>query len=83
MPDAVVVGGGIGGLAAAIALHRIGWRVTVLERAAGFTEIGAGLALWPNAMRALAELGLAEQVRAIAAVETVGGVRNRAGRPVR
>ncbi|MBB5783563.1 FAD-dependent monooxygenase [Nonomuraea jabiensis] len=80
MPAAVVVGGGIGGLAAAIALHRIGWRVTVLERAAEFGEIGAGLALWPNATRALAALGLAEQVRAIAGVETVGGVRDLAGR---
>ncbi|TMR99894.1 FAD-dependent monooxygenase [Nonomuraea basaltis] len=80
MPAAVVVGGGIGGLAAAIALHRIGWRVTVLERAGEFSEIGAGLALWPNAMRALAALGLAERVRAIAGVETVGGVRDRAGR---
>ncbi|WP_431918477.1 FAD-dependent monooxygenase [Nonomuraea jabiensis] len=80
MPAAVVVGGGIGGLAAAIALHRIGWRVTVLERAVEFGEIGAGLALWPNATRALAALGLAERVRAIAGVETVGGVRDRAGR---
>ncbi|MER6003652.1 FAD-dependent monooxygenase [Nonomuraea angiospora] len=80
MPAAVVVGGGIGGLAAAIALHRIGWRVTVLERAVEFGEIGAGLALWPNATRALAALGLADRVRAIAGVETVGGVRDRAGR---
>ncbi|MEU6786740.1 FAD-dependent monooxygenase [Nonomuraea angiospora] len=80
MPAAVVVGGGIGGLAAAIALHRIGWRVTVLERAVEFGEIGAGLALWPNATRAFAALGLAERVRAIAGVETVGGVRDRSGR---
>ncbi|MFI6317948.1 FAD-dependent monooxygenase [Nonomuraea sp. NPDC050556] len=80
MPAAVVVGGGIGGLAAALALYRIGWRVTVLERAPEFREVGAGLALWPNAMRALAVLGLSEQVRAIAAVETKGGVRHRTGR---
>lgn len=76
----VVVGGGIGGLAAAVALHRRGRRVVVLERAEEFTEIGAGLSLWPNAMRALAALGLAEQVRALGAVETGGGVRDRAGR---
>ncbi|MGW0203225.1 FAD-dependent monooxygenase [Nonomuraea sp. NPDC003201] len=80
MPAAVVVGGGIGGLAAAIALHRIGWRVTVLERTLEFGEIGAGLALWPNATRALAALGLADRIRAIAGVETAGGVRDRAGR---
>ncbi|MBB6344408.1 2-polyprenyl-6-methoxyphenol hydroxylase-like FAD-dependent oxidoreductase [Nonomuraea muscovyensis] len=80
MPAAVVVGGGIGGLAAAVALHRIGWRVTVLERAGAFGEIGAGLAIWPNAMRALAALGLAEPTAAVAGVETRGGVRDRAGR---
>ncbi|KFU81833.1 2-polyprenyl-6-methoxyphenol hydroxylase [Amycolatopsis lurida] len=76
----VVVGGGIGGLAAAVALHRRGWRVSVLERAGEFTEVGAGLSLWPNAMSALAALGLAERVRALGSVETAGGVRDRTGR---
>lgn len=76
----VVAGGGIGGLAAAVALHRRGRQVVVLERAEEFTEIGAGLSLWPNAMRALASLGLASQVRALGAVEAAGGVRDRAGR---
>ncbi len=76
----VVVGGGIGGLAAAVALHRRGWRVEVVERAAEFTEIGAGLSLWPNAFRALSALGLAERVRTLGAVETGGGIRDRKGR---
>ncbi|SHF57374.1 FAD-dependent oxidoreductase [Streptoalloteichus hindustanus] len=76
----IVVGGGIGGLATAVALHRRGWRVTVLERAAEFAEVGAGLSLWPNAMRALAAIGLAERVSALGAVEAAGGVRDRAGR---
>ncbi len=76
---AVVVGGGIGGLAVAVALRRRGWRVAVLERAGEFTEVGAGLSLWPNAMSALAALALAEPVRELGAVETAGGVRDRAG----
>ncbi|MFF7167399.1 FAD-dependent monooxygenase [Streptomyces sp. NPDC008086] len=77
---ATIVGGGISGLAAAIALHRRGWRVEVLERAPAFTEIGAGISLWPNALRALETLGLAGTVRALGAVEATGGVRDRQGR---
>ncbi|HEX8866210.1 MAG TPA: FAD-dependent monooxygenase [Lentzea sp.] len=76
----VVAGGGIGGVATAVALHQRGVDVVVLERAQEFREIGAGLSLWPNAMRALDSLGLAAQVRAAGAVETGGGVRDRAGR---
>jgi 2-polyprenyl-6-methoxyphenol hydroxylase-like FAD-dependent oxidoreductase len=49
---AIVVGGGIGGLASAVALLRAGWDVEVFERAPEFTEAGAGLSLWPNALRA-------------------------------
>ena len=44
--EAVVVGAGIGGLTTAIALRRIGWSVTVLERAPIIAEVGAGLTLW-------------------------------------
>ncbi|MGC7101246.1 FAD-dependent monooxygenase [Amycolatopsis lurida] len=62
--QAIVIGGGIGGLAAALALHRIGWRATVLERAPELGEIGAGMSQAPNALRALAELGVEEQARA-------------------
>jgi len=60
---AVIIGGGIAGLASALALTRRGWQVEVLERAAGFTEVGAGLSLWPNALRALDALGVGEPVR--------------------
>lgn len=59
----IVVGGGIGGLALAIALARTGRRVHVLERASAFGEIGAGLQLAPNASRALDCLGVLERVR--------------------
>lgn len=52
----------------------------MLERAPEFTEIGAGISLWPNALRALEVLGLADTVSALGAVEAAGGVRDRRGR---
>lgn len=57
-PHVIVIGGGIGGIAAATALARVGVRVRVYERAAEFSEVGAGLQLAPNCTRILAELGL-------------------------
>jgi 2-polyprenyl-6-methoxyphenol hydroxylase-like FAD-dependent oxidoreductase len=59
---AIVVGAGIGGLAAAIALRRGGWDARVLERAASPRELGFALALAPNALKALQEIGLADAV---------------------
>ncbi|WP_424863789.1 FAD-dependent monooxygenase [Streptomyces sp. MMS24-I29] len=59
----VVVGGGIGGLAAALAIARAGRNVTLVERAARFGEIGAGLQLAPNASFALEELGVLATVQ--------------------
>ncbi len=61
--NAIIVGGGIGGLATAIGLQRIGWRAQVLEQAPTLGEIGAGLSLWPNAIRSLSQLGVGERVR--------------------
>ncbi|MEU8403475.1 FAD-dependent monooxygenase [Nonomuraea sp. NPDC048892] len=63
--QAIIVGGGIGGLGAAVALRRIGWRAVVLERADDLGEIGAGMSQAPNAMRCLDALGVGEQARAI------------------
>lgn len=77
---ATVVGGGIGGLAAAVALVRDGWQVEVLERAPAFVEVGAGLSLWANAVRALQELGLGDQLRAQALPESAAGIRDTRGR---
>ena len=57
-PDVIVVGGGIGGLSAAFALARQGRHVRVLERAAEFGEVGAGIQLAPNCTRILAGYGL-------------------------
>lgn len=61
----VIVGGGLGGLAARVALRRAGHEVAIFEQAKELREIGAGLSLWPNATRALQELGLLEAARAI------------------
>ncbi|RDI49768.1 FAD-dependent monooxygenase [Nocardia mexicana] len=77
---AIVVGGGIGGLATAIALTRRDWQVEVLERAAVAADAGSGLGLWPNGVRALDALTVGERVRARAMVDTDGGVRDLAGR---
>lgn len=63
---AVVVGAGIGGLAAAVALRRVGVEPLILERVSQIREVGAGLSLWSNAMNALRELGVEERVRAAA-----------------
>ncbi|KUH36062.1 MULTISPECIES: FAD-dependent oxidoreductase [Streptomyces] len=81
-PRAVVIGAGIGGLTAALALHRRGWRVTVLERAAGLAPVGAALTLAPNAQRALAALSLDEEVSRLAAWDGDGLLRDPRGRPL-
>jgi salicylate hydroxylase len=73
-----VVGGGIGGLATALALLRQGLDVHVYEQAETFTEVGAGVALGPNAMLLLDRLGVGEEVRAVAAHPT--GYEMRRGR---
>ena len=59
----IVAGAGIGGLSAAIALARAGYRVNVLERAATLEEIGAGIQLSPNATHALDALGVLDALR--------------------
>lgn len=59
----LVAGGGIGGLAAALALVRQGFRVKVLEQAPELGEIGAGMQLGPNAFHAFDALGVGEQAR--------------------
>src|ERR1041385_8198069 len=59
----VVAGGGIGGLAAALALARKGFRSMVLEQAPQFGEIGAGIQLAPNAWHALDALGVGALVK--------------------
>lgn len=78
--QAIIVGGGIGGLAAAIALSRRNWEVSVLEQAPRISPVGSGLSIWPNGLRALDCLGVGEDVRSRALVDTEGGIRDTHGR---
>ncbi|MET8570485.1 FAD-dependent monooxygenase [Streptomyces sp. NPDC004783] len=78
--SAVVVGAGIGGVAAAIGLRRIGWEVTVVERAPVLADVGAGISLHANGIRALDALGVGEAVRAAARPQYTGGTRAPGGR---
>jgi salicylate hydroxylase len=67
MTDSILIaGGGIGGLATALALARHGIAATVLEKAATLGEIGAGIQLGPNAFHAFDELGVGEAARGMA-----------------
>src|SRR4051812_3971851 len=78
---ALIIGGGIGGLSTGIALRRAGWEVAVFERAPAFREVGAGLTLWANAVRALDSLGVGEALRAGGMADAPGGgVRTWRGR---
>src|SRR5688572_31180397 len=62
----IIVGGGIGGLAAAIALAARGLPVHVIEQASEFKEIGAGIQLGPNVFKMFDRLGLLEAVTRLA-----------------
>ena len=72
----IVAGGGIGGLACALALARQGVPTVLLEQAAAFGEVGAGLQLGPNATRVLADWGLSDALQACAAFPEALRVRD-------
>ena len=76
--QALIVGGGIGGLAAALALSQVGRACAVFEQAAQFAEIGAGLQVSPNAMRRLHALGLASALAHVASFPSQLQVRSAA-----
>ncbi len=65
-PRVAIIGGGIGGLAAALALERRGAETMVFEQSPALSEIGAGINLTPNAIKALRALGVEDAVNAIA-----------------
>jgi salicylate hydroxylase len=76
MQPALIIGGGIGGLSAALALSQIKQSCTVFERTAQFSEVGAGLQLSPNVVKRLAQLGLLRQLTDIASFPHSLSVRN-------
>lgn len=63
---ALIAGGGIGGMATALALARAGWQVSLHEKAETFREVGAGLQMSPNASRVLRWLGVLDAVEPLA-----------------
>src|SRR5437879_8798788 len=64
MRSAIVIGAGPGGLCAALGLRRAGYSPIVCEAASELREIGSGITLWPNALRALELLDVADVIRA-------------------
>lgn len=72
----LIAGGGIGGLAAALACTQAGWPVQLLERAREFGEVGAGIQIGPNVVRILHRWGLEPALRQVAAFPDVLQVRS-------
>jgi 2-polyprenyl-6-methoxyphenol hydroxylase-like FAD-dependent oxidoreductase len=79
----ILIGSGIAGLTAAIGLRKVGIEVTVYERAPELREVGAGISLWANALRALDYLGAGDAVRAVALALDQSEFRAEEGRRVR
>ena len=79
----IIVGSGIGGLTAAIALARNGHQITVLERAPEPKTVGAGIGLQPNAMTCLATLDLVDAIKQRGCESTVAVFRHSGGRVIR
>lgn len=80
---ALIVGAGIGGLAAGVALQRAGWRVRIHERAAHPRELGFGVLLAPNALAQLRELGVAPAITERTVAQAGVEIRTLSGRVLR
>lgn len=76
---AMIIGAGIGGLATAIALQKAGFTVEIYERAPQLKAVGAGISLWPNAIKALDQLGVGGNIRTMGMTEGSGGIHNAQG----
>src|SRR5260370_13837526 len=75
-PRIVIIGGGVGGLAAALALERRGAEIVVCEQSPALNEIGAGLSLSPNALMALRVLSVEDAVIALGSESDFLIIRN-------
>ena len=73
--QALIAGGGIGGLAMALAASRANWDVHLFERASAFSEVGAGVQLGPNVVKVLHQWGLADALQGVAAFPEILQVR--------
>lgn len=76
---AVIVGGGIGALAAGISLTNAGWTVSIYEKESAIRASGGALMLWPNATRALQRLGVLDAVKEKASIITTAEIRHVQG----
>jgi 2-polyprenyl-6-methoxyphenol hydroxylase-like FAD-dependent oxidoreductase len=77
--EAIVIGGGIGGLCAGLALQQVGHKVMIFERAPEMHPAGAGIAVWNNGLAALQSLGLDSHFLQTGSTEMLGTVRTADG----
>ena len=76
---AIIIGAGIGGLSTALALQGIGYTIEIYERAPELKAVGAGISLWPNAIKCLDQLGVGSSIRALGMREGSAGIHNAKG----
>jgi 2-polyprenyl-6-methoxyphenol hydroxylase-like FAD-dependent oxidoreductase len=76
---AIIIGGGMGGLTAAIALQRRGIDAQVYERSQTLRDVGAGVSLWPNAVKALRKLGLGQLLQSVSLSNVDSALRRSDG----
>jgi 2-polyprenyl-6-methoxyphenol hydroxylase-like FAD-dependent oxidoreductase len=79
---AIIIGAGIGGLATALALRKAGIDTEIYERTAAIHEVGAGISLWSNAIRALTHLGLGPALQSRSVAYTRTAILRSNGKPI-
>lgn len=78
----IISGAGIGGLTAALAFQLRGHQVTIYERSTTHTSMGAGISLWPNAIKVFNQIGVGGAIRARGTPDRIGGIHNHLGKPL-